>query len=134
MTSVPKSVSLPVGTVLAFRLTGEYDFPDEWKSPATRGLPLFRKTPVLKSMALERTSGNIFRKEVSDLASYGGEARRCFIPRHGLSFQGDAHLDVLICFECFIIWHFAGDEERRFTLSESGILHLQALFVDVGLA
>ncbi len=57
----------------------------------------------------------------------------CFVPHHGLRFQNYAEsLDVLICFQCYLIYLFRGSERECLALSNSGYGRLAVAFSELG--
>ncbi len=100
-----------------FRLWGSKQSPAEGKD----GKPVFHEYPILTKGAAETAEA---RKEI---ASFLGKTLHwnwtrialCFNPRHGVRVvTGKRTLDFLICFECYRVRVFEGEEQvLRFALS-----------------
>jgi hypothetical protein len=117
---------LPRGGVEAYLLDGNYtathtpagSTPTAFRSAGIRSRKILSEDFALEAMAL-----------LHDPKVYGGEPRRCFIPRHGFRFYSNsAEVDVLICLQCYLVYFFSGFEQGDATLSEGGRSSLDRLF------
>jgi hypothetical protein len=87
--------------------------PDPGKNPAENG---FHGWKVLGKTAVK--DADVRQKLVAALekaaADNDGMAAGCFNPRHGIRVtHGDKTLDFVICFQCFQVEVYAGDQRAK---------------------
>jgi len=115
---------------MAYFLSGEWFPKDRRPAPEPSNQPRFRDSPILQTVAVPSSVAADCREIIADVASYGGEPMRCFLPRHGLSFAGRDGLsvDVLICFQCHSLYFFQGEQRQLFALTERTMQRLGVIF------
>jgi hypothetical protein len=99
--SLPIRVRIALETGTNFKLLSidPNDSTAQGKShpPSILGYHVLGETVI--SSATERRT--IIRTLIESIANFSGDFKKCFNPRHAISFDDSAnHYDILICFEC----------------------------------
>ena len=122
---------LPKSDVTLYHLTGALgpskvnlvDSDGEFRS--------FRTVPIISKVQLTAELGNSLRATFGRPRTYEGEPMRCFIPRHGLHFEGESTVEALVCLECHLIYFWIEEEEVHYALSPEAVDVLNTLFRSV---
>jgi hypothetical protein len=119
--------NIPDGKVTLHHLTGEWGFSDAMLGRNSKKLSTFREVPLLSSIVLTPDVAASLRKTLGSHRTYEGEPMRCFIPRHGLQFDG-GEVDALICLECYLAYFWVDGREMHYALSETAVSVLTTIF------
>lgn len=93
-----------------------------FSSKVTESLPKFRNTPIFAQRDLSEAFIASATRLIESPNNYGGDAARCFTPRHAFKFTSKTReLDVLVCFECLWVYFWIDGKKSFHALSESGV-------------
>lgn len=117
-----------ISSATAYLLSGEHDM-GTFSSKATESLPKFRNTPIFAQRDLPEAFIANATRLLESPNNYGGDAARCFTPRHALKFTSTTReLDILLCFECLWAYFWIDGEKSIHALSEVGVAELRRFF------
>jgi len=119
--------SLPSEPIRAYRLDGVYDFKGESSKSGQ-----LRSARILEDKQLTLTQDARVRSVFTEVASFGGEGARCFIPGLGFTIgEGAEKVEILVCLKCYWAYFFRGDTQTVEALSDLGYRQLYEIYVDL---